>query len=153
MVTMAPVIVVSRARNLVRDLAIADDSLNRIDAALKKRVYVRLATAIGRLRADANKLYEKTQENPSDLPAIWAALRALRTDVDDLLEECLLLVMGSCARANNIDAGYCSIADALIDELVARTPVGHWSSFTVPGASEQYSRASRAIQVHFPAPT
>lgn len=150
---VAPILVTDKARSLVRDLTVADDLLNRIDVALRNRVRVRLATAIARLRSDARRLYEQARSNPPDPIALWAEVHAIRSAVDELLEECLLLVQGSCARAMRVDDGYCAVADALVDELVARTPVDHWSSFTVLGGSERYSRTSRVIQIRFPAPS
>lgn len=139
------------ARDLGRDLRAAQELLNRIDPPLRRRVQIRMGTHLARGIRQADLALQHAKPGGGYAADVWAEVHALRWEVDELLQECLVLVKGSAERELGFDDGYCALADALVDELVARTPVGHWSSFTVVGRNDQYSRASRVIQVRFPA--
>jgi hypothetical protein len=140
---------VAAARDLGRDLRRAKELLSRLEPHLLARVEIRMGTLLERgiRQAAATLRLAEGDGYPAD---VWAEVHALRWTVDGLLQECLILVKGNSDRKLGFDDGYCDLADALVDELVARTPIGHWSSFTVVGRSDQYSRASRVIQLRFP---
>jgi hypothetical protein len=142
-----------RIRSITRDLYAAEAHLRRIDEVLRRRVAMRMGTRIAGASRTATALARTAGRDAADLAPLWSEVHALRCEVDALLEECLLLVSGAAQRSLGFDGGYCELADTLVDELVARTPVGHWGSFTVVGRAEQYSRASRVIQLRFPATT
>jgi hypothetical protein len=142
-------VLITMVRDLGRDLRSAKQLLGRIDPQLRRRVEVRMGTHLERGIRQADQVLDRAK-GPDDPADVWADVHALRWETDELLRECLVLVKGSSDRALGLDDGWCSLADALVDELVAQTPVGHWSSFTVVGGSDQYSRASRVIQVRFP---
>jgi hypothetical protein len=141
---------VMAARDLGQDLRAAKKLLDRMDDRLKRRVEIRMGTHLARGIRQADLTLQHAQPGGGHPADVWAEVHTLRWEVDELLQECLMLVQGRSDRAFAFDDGYCALADALVDELVARTPVGHWSSFTVVGRSDQYSRASRVIQVRFP---
>ncbi len=141
---------IDAARDLLRDLHTARMLLDRIAEPLRRRVEVRMGTHLARAARRAEATLTSAQGIGMSAADLWAELHALRWEIDEVMEECLVLVTGCADRAMGYDDGYCTLADALVDELVARTPVGHWSSFTVVGRNEQYSRASRVIQVRFP---
>ncbi len=148
---MAPLTLERRIRDLVRDIAVAEQLLGGIDQPLRDRVALRMKTEAARLTSETTGLQQRAASADADLRATWAELHALSYEVDDLLEECSLLLAGAAERSLGVDGGHCRLADALVDELVAGTPIEHWGSFTVLGRSEQYAHASRAIQVRFPA--
>lgn len=146
----------ARVRQLVRDVAVTQETLDRLQPDLRRRVEIRLGTEIARRRSDVQELAEAVntgQEHEADL---WASWHALKAEVDALIEESLVLLHGSTLRQSPgegkppLDDGYCMLADAIIDELVARTPLGCWSSFTVLGRSEQFSLMTQAITVRYP---
>ena len=134
-------------------MSAAQQLVERIDADLRQRVSVRIGTRVAQAMRASEEVHRAAREPAADPAQVWAEVHALRSEVDTLLEECLVLVAGSAQRSMKLDDGFCALADALVDELVARTPIGHWSSFTVLGRADFYSRASRAIEVRFPAPT
>jgi hypothetical protein len=138
-----------RVRDLASDLASAEELLGRIDPRLWQRVRVRMETRLVSTSAAAEELRKRTSASAEI--EHWAELTALSCEVDDLLQECADLLAGAAERALGLDDGYCELADALADELVARTTIGHWGSFSLIGRSERYARASRVIQVRFPA--
>jgi hypothetical protein len=146
----------ARVSQLVRDVALAQDALDRFLPRLRRRVELRLGTAISQRRRDAEQLSQAVVAGEEYEADLWAWLHALQEDVDSLLEESLVLLNGSALREprgpveHGLDEGYCELADAVIDELVARTPVGCWSSFTVLGRSEEFSLMTRAISVRYP---
>jgi hypothetical protein len=148
-----PVVLDRRSRALVRDLTVMEQLLEQVDRGLRDRLRSAVKTRLATTKAEANELVAHVKDVPDDRAGGWAWLHAMQTEVDDLLDECLRLVAGAAARTLEHDDGYCRIADALVDELVATTPVEHWSSFTIMGRSEQYSRASRMIEVRAPAST
>ena len=139
-----------RARDLVSDLDATADLLGRMDPRLWERVRVRMTTRLTTARATATDLFKRACE-PDAVADRWAELTALTCEVEELLHECSDLLGGAAQRALGLDDGYCELADALADEVVARTTIGHWGSFSVMGRAERYARASRVIEVRFPA--
>jgi hypothetical protein len=139
-----------RARDLAGDLQSAAKLLSQIDVRLWRRVQVRMGTRLHRMTAEADDLCERIGIAEGDVAAHWAELHALSAEADLLLQECADLLAGAAQRAAGFDDGYCALADRLADELVERTTVGHWGSFSVMGHVERYARASRVIQVRFP---
>jgi hypothetical protein len=110
--------------------------------------------------AVAKDLHEPLSEGNIHPADAWATLYALDIEIGALLEECLVLISGAAVRASHsfdpnpiaTDDWY-RIADALVDELVARTPVPGWDSFTVLGGAESFRHISRLIEVRFPRPS
>ncbi|MFD2092896.1 hypothetical protein [Blastococcus deserti] len=149
----ARIALIGAARNVGRDLSTAGRLLERIQRPLYERIRIRIGTHLARAGRRADETLAEAERADTTAADVWAAVHALRWEVDELLEECLLLLSGSSDRAAKFDDGFCTLADALVDELVARTPMGHWSSFTVLGRDERYSRASRIIQLRFPRPS
>lgn len=145
-----------RVRQLVRDVALAQEALDRFLPGLRRRVEIRLGTAIARRSQDLEELSKAVVAGEEHEADLWAGLHALQADVDDLIAESLALLNGSALRQPRgpgkpgLDDGYCLLADAVIDELAARTPVGFWSSFTVLGRSEEFSLLTRAISIRYP---
>lgn len=146
----AKVIFEARLRKLTRDVSAMNHALERLDPSLRRRVEIRLGTEVARHRREVEALQQGFQTGERHLADSWAGLHALELEVDALVEECLVLLHGSALRTLDLDDGYCILADALIDELVSRTPLGHWSSFTVLGRSEHFRRTSRAIRIRYP---
>jgi hypothetical protein len=146
----------ARVRQLLSDVAVVKDALDRFQPELRRRVEIRLGTAIARRWHDIQELSEAVDAGKEYEADLWASWHALSAEVDVLVEESLVLLHGSALRQSRgpgkpgLDDGYCTLADALIDELVARTPVGCWSSFTVLGRSEQFSLMTQAITVRYP---
>ncbi len=140
-----------RAQAVVRDVSLMDALLERIDPGLRDRLRSVVSNRVATTKAEAIELVAVVADHAGDPASGWAWLHALRTQVDDLLDECVRLLAGAAARTLGLDDGYCELADALIDELVATTPVLHWGSFTIMGRCEQFSRASRMIEVRAPA--
>ena len=124
--------------------------LDKIDEGLARRVEQTVRTRLATTRAEARELVASIGQADDEVGG-WAWLHATQASADDLLDECLRLVTGAAARTLGFEDGYCALADALVDELVASTPTQHWGSFTIMGRSEQYSRASRVIEVRAPA--
>ncbi|MEP6851748.1 MAG: hypothetical protein ABJA87_03705 [bacterium] len=149
--TDARTVLVSHARGLARDVELARRLVVRLQPREQYRMTTRLETSLEQLAVSASSLLDLADS--SSAPDVWADVHALRHDVDALLGECLVLVHGLAEREVDVDEGVCAVADALADELVARTPLGHWDTMTVLGRSEQYARATRVVQVRFPAPT
>jgi hypothetical protein len=147
----ARVVLERRSRALMRDLSAMEMMLEKMERRFSVRVVQRVRTRIAAVKVDASKLVEYVGEIHNDDARGWAWHHATQTRVDDILEEVLRLVAGAAARTLDLDAGYCDVADALVDELVKTTPVEHWGSFTIMGRSEQYARASRIIEVRAPA--
>lgn len=146
----------ARVRRLVRDVAQARDALDQFLPELRRRVEIRLGTAIARYRREIDELRQLLADPEEDQARLWGDLHTLEVEIDELVDECLVLLHGSALRqprgdgTPGLDDGYCALADAVIDELVTRTPMGCWSSFTVLGRAERFSLTTQAITVRYP---
>ncbi|HYA50590.1 MAG TPA: hypothetical protein VEG33_05420 [Streptosporangiaceae bacterium] len=157
-----------RVRRLQRDLEAADHAINAVPQALRARLTGGLRNEIARKSDTVNLVLSEPLRDHALHPAdAWARMHAMEIEIAALLEESLALAAGASFRSSSL-AGpslepdgakegprwdVCSIADALIDELVARTPVAGWASFTVFGGAEFFRYTSRLIQIRFPRPT
>ena len=130
--------------------------------ALGSRLSGGVRTEIARksqaIAEDVERQWHAGTIHPADA---WAQVHAFQVQVNALLEECLILVTGAAARASLVvsvapsDTGvddWFPVADALVDELVARTPIAGWDAFTVLGVAESFRYVSRLIQLRFPRP-
>lgn len=75
-------------------------------------------------------------------------LALLRLD-DALQLEALDFLGGVLIRRKKLDAGICTIADALLRDYARMTGV-NWTSRTVPGRNPLFSPATDMVQLHFP---
>ncbi len=141
----------ARLIQLIRDVALAAEGVARIDPDLCKRVQGGIATDVATCRGELEELSERAERGDVHPADAWAELRVIGLKVDALVEESLVLVHGAALRTAKLDEGYCALADALVDEMVNRTPIPAWNSFTVLGRFEFYQRASRVIRVRYPA--
>lgn len=149
-----------RIQRLSRDLTLATDAVKALPPVLRQRVAGGLQTEIaGKAREVDDDLDGPVRSGKIHGADAWARLHALSTEVTALLEECLLLGLGARARSSRPDQppetgdpGMLALADALVDELTARTPVTAWQSYTIFGVAEAFRSRSRVIQVRYPQP-
>jgi hypothetical protein len=154
-----------RVQRLERDLKAARDAVDATPKTLRSRLTGGLLNEIAQvlqsIESDLATPLRERRLHPADA---WARLHAKHTRADALLAECLILSVGADVRARTRDepaidgwrgsgSRICDIADALIDEMVARTPMAGWDSFTILGTAESFDYASRVIVVRFPDPT
>lgn len=144
----------ARVESLRRDLEaalVAVDVLpERLGSRLTGGLRNELSLALNELTAQLVKPLAAGDIYPGDA---WARLHACQLQSAALTAHTLQLVSGAALRVGNsatTPAAMCVVADALGDEIVSRTTLGGWGSFTILGSDESYIHSSRAIVVPFP---
>jgi len=150
----------TRVKQLDHRLECATESVNGLPAVLRQRVAGSLLTEIAAKRVEVAKdLTDPLAAGTLEENEAWANVHALEIEIGEILQEVLMLEQGARGRqldSNPVDeqvAGLLDIADALADELAARTPITAWQSYTVLGVDESFHSSSRAIKVRYPKPT
>ncbi len=145
----------SRIDAALAELGWAEGLLDResLDSRLRRRVRVGFQTEFARRRAALEGERERVASGLA-LDLGWSSFRDQRRECDALFRECLAFALGAATCGSGLDdlgvgLGLCRLADALLEEINAETPVT-WRGFTILAEGEFFNDLASIIRVRFP---
>jgi hypothetical protein len=135
---------------LLEDLIQAQEALDRapVNERLRNRLSIDVDDAFREPREKLEGI-ERDLAGECVLADCWKRYRTERKRLSSLLVQCLALIHGSLARDNQLAVDVCEVADALLDDVSARTPV-KWGRFTILAEGEFLGEVAEIVRLRFP---
>jgi hypothetical protein len=143
-------VLMTQAQVLLQELEWAERTLEALSAVptLQAAVKNSLGVRFNRLRKDLETMQGMLPQS-SSLNTYWSSLQRHSAECRALLVECLSFMGGLLLRSNQLDGEICAIADALLHELMARTPQLYPGS-TVLAEGDFFTETTGIIRLRFP---
>jgi hypothetical protein len=135
----------ARRADLSAQIARIQDAVSRlgdIDDVLHARVADRLAELIDQCRTAL-----KRAENADDP---WERLRGAYRDIGSVSSETLAFTQGALLRKSGVDAGFCALADKLLDHFNDAEKKLNWRGFTILADTAYFREIGDVVRLRFP---